>query len=110
MPGPFAPRTIELGGYVGVVEDGRLLAMAGERMAVPGHTEVSGVCTHPDARRRGYGAALTAHVAAGIQARGETPFLHVVAGNDGARRVYEQLGFTHRCDVGFAGVRPRTGP
>lgn len=105
-PGPFAPRTIELGGYVGVFDGGCLVAMAGRRMALPGFTEVSAVCTHPDARRRGYGAALTAMVARGIQAEGTTPFLHVVVGNDGARRVYEQLGFTHRRDVGFTALRP----
>ena len=70
--------------------------MAGERMHPPGFTEISAVCTHPDVRRRGLGAALTRHVAAAILERGETPFLHVAEGNDGARRIYEQLGFVTR--------------
>ena len=95
-PGPFRARTHELGPYVGVFQDDRLIAMAGERMHPPGFTEISAVCTHPDVRRRGLGAALTRHVAAAILERGETPFLHVAEGNDGARRIYEQLGFVTR--------------
>jgi ribosomal protein S18 acetylase RimI-like enzyme len=95
-PGPFRARTHELGPYVGVFHDDRLIAMAGERMHPPGFTEISAVCTHPDVRRRGLGAALTRHVAAAILERGETPFLHVAEDNDGARRIYEQLGFVTR--------------
>jgi ribosomal protein S18 acetylase RimI-like enzyme len=95
-PGPFRARTHELGPYVGVFHDDRLIAMAGERMHPPGFTEISAVCTHPDVRRRGLGAALTQHVAAAILERGETPFLHVEEGNDAARRIYEQLGFVTR--------------
>jgi ribosomal protein S18 acetylase RimI-like enzyme len=95
-PGPFRARTHELGPYVGVFQDDRLIAMAGERMHPPGFTEISAVCTHPDVRRRGLGAALTRYVAAVILERGETPFLHVAEDNDGARRIYQQLGFLTR--------------
>lgn len=99
-PGPFLARTVELGGYVGVRDgDGRLVAMAGERLALEGFTEVSAVCTHPDAQRRGLGAALTAEVSRAIAARGDIPFLHVAQANDQARRVYEALGFRLRCMV-----------
>lgn len=100
-PGPFLPRTVEMGAYHGVIEGGRLVAMAGERVRLDGYTEISAVCTHPDARRRGLAAALTRHVARGIAARGDTPFLHVAVGNDGARRVYEALGFRVRRVVDF---------
>jgi ribosomal protein S18 acetylase RimI-like enzyme len=99
QPGPFLPRTIELGRYLGVFEDGRLVAMAGERLDLDGYTEVSAVCTHPDARRRGLAAALTAEVCRGILARGDRPFLHVAEANDTARRVYEALGFRRRAMV-----------
>jgi ribosomal protein S18 acetylase RimI-like enzyme len=95
-PGPFLQRTHELGGFVGIRQDGRLVAMAGERMKLPGFTEVSGVCTHPEARGRGYAGVLSAIVAGRILARGETPFLHVYAGNHAAIRVYESLGFEER--------------
>lgn len=105
-PGPFRRRTIELGGYVGVFESGRLVAMAGQRMRTPTHTEISAVCTHPDARRRGLAAAVTAAVAGEILAAGSTPMLHVAASNDGARRIYEGLGFRTRTMITFAALRP----
>ncbi len=95
-PGPFGPRTIELGGYRGVRHNGRLAAMAGERMRVPGFTEISAVCTHPDFRGRGYAAALVAAVAQGILDRGETPFLHTRPENAAAVSVYRKLGFEVR--------------
>ncbi len=100
-PGPFRPRSLELGRYVGYKEHGRLLAMAGERLCPPGFTEISAVCTHPDARGRGLANALTAHVADGIRARGEVPFLHVKDDNRGAISVYDRLGFVIRRDVTF---------
>ena len=101
-PGPFARRTVELGGYLGVFEDGQLVAMAGERLHLPGFCEISAVCTRPDHRGRGLAAGLTALVARAIEARGEQPFLHHASDNDPARRVYESLGFEFRRTVGFA--------
>jgi predicted GNAT family acetyltransferase len=97
-PGPFFSRTHELGDFVGVKVDGRLAAMAGERLRPDGFTEVSGVCAHPDFRGRGYAARLMLHVAQAIRARGETPFLHSYADNAGAIGLYQALGFRFRCD------------
>ena len=97
-PGPFFRRTHQLGDFVGVKIDGRLAAMAGERMRPDGFTEVSGVCTHPDFRGRGYAARLMLQVAGAIQARGETPFLHSYADNAGAIALYQALGFRFRCE------------
>jgi predicted GNAT family acetyltransferase len=74
--------------------------MAGTRMAPPGFREVSAVCTHPDARGRGYAAGLTTLVAERILARGERPFLHHSADNP-ARRVYEALGFEFRVETAW---------
>jgi predicted GNAT family acetyltransferase len=101
-PGPFRPRTVELGDYWGVRDGGRLVAMAGERLRVPGWTELSAVCTHPGARGRGLAAALSAQVVRGILGRGDQAVLHVADGNDGARRLYERLGFSLRRQVHFA--------
>lgn len=98
-PGPFFGRTHQLGRFVGVRVDGRLAAMAGERMRLPGFTEVSAVCTDPAFRGRGYAAALTLEVGRRIQARGEAPFLHCYAGNTGAIRLYESLGFAFRTTI-----------
>jgi len=106
QPGPFRKRTIDLGRYLGIrTEDGRLVAMAGERLRMPGWTEVSAVCTDPEFRGKGLGARLTLAVAAGILARGELPFLHTVHDNDNAIRLYERLGFEHSGDVVFASFR-----
>ena len=104
-PGPWVSRTHELGGFFGVKVGGRLVAMAGERMKPPGFTEVSGVCTHPDHRGRGYAAQLMRAVASRILARGETPFLHVYPSNAGAIALYEALGFRLRRPVSMTVLR-----
>src|SRR5690606_17517536 len=104
-PGPFRPRTIEMGVYLGIRRDGRLVAMAGERLHPPGWTEISAVCTDPAFRRRGLATRLVRAVAAGIRARGETPFLHAAADNTEAIRLYESLGFRLRREVMFGTVR-----
>jgi predicted GNAT family acetyltransferase len=98
-PGPFYARTHELGDFVGVKHQGRLVAMAGERMKPDGFTEVSGVCTHPDHRGLGYAGALMRVVAGQILARGETPFLHSYAHNAGAIALYQSLGFEPRAEM-----------
>jgi predicted GNAT family acetyltransferase len=95
-PGPFQPRTITLGGYVGIKVDGRLAAMAGERLQLEGYTEISAVCTHPDFQGRGYAQALIATVANRLLEKGITPFLHTGMDNYRAIRLYEALGFQHR--------------
>ncbi|MGH6781849.1 MAG: GNAT family N-acetyltransferase [Sphingomonadaceae bacterium] len=95
-PGPFATRTHELAEFLGVKQDVKLVAMAGERMRPAGFAEVSGVCTHPDHRGQGYAGGLMRAVAERIRARGETPFLHVYPSNTGAIALYEALGFVLR--------------
>jgi predicted GNAT family acetyltransferase len=95
-PGPFGTATHHLGQFIGVKVDGRLVAMAGERMKVDGFSEVSGVCTHPDFQGRGYARMLSHAVAKRIFDRGETPFLHAFESNIAAVGLYEKLGFTVR--------------
>jgi GNAT superfamily N-acetyltransferase len=101
-PGPFRERTIELGPFFGIFQSGRLLAMAGQRTHLPQFVEVSAVCTHPDARGRGYARMLIATVMDEIRQRGKTPFLHSFAHNHSAIRVYESLGFTLRRNLELA--------
>jgi ribosomal protein S18 acetylase RimI-like enzyme len=101
-PDPFRAKTHTLGRFVGVREQGDLIAMAGERMQTDDFVEVSGICTHPDHRGRGLAAALTRVVTDRILREGRTPFLHAYAANTGAISVYRKLGFVYRCDVTHA--------
>lgn len=98
-PGPWGPATHRYGPFFGVRENGRLLAMAGQRMLMPGMAEVSGVATWADCRGRGLARALIGHVMREMVARGETPFLHSYADNAGAIALYESLGFRIRRQV-----------
>ncbi|MFD5518791.1 GNAT family N-acetyltransferase [Streptomyces sp. NPDC127066] len=105
QPGPFEPRTVELGTYLGIRREGALVAMAGERLHPPGWTEISAVCTDPGHRGEGLATRLILAVAHGIRERGETPFLHTAASNTGAIRLYELLGFRLRRRVRFMAAR-----
>lgn len=104
-PGPFLPRTVELGTYLGIRHGGALVAMAGERLHPPGWTEISAVCTDPDFRGKGLAGRLVLAVAHGVRERGETPFLHTSAANTGAIRLYEALGFRLRRTTRFMAAR-----
>ena len=92
-PGPFGPRTLEMGDYFGVFDDGRLVAMAGERMEVGSLREISGICTHPDFQGRGLARKLTLKLVHREMSRGLTPYLHVMSHNAPARALYEKIGF-----------------
>lgn len=93
FPGYFRPRTGTLGRYLGIHQDGRLVALSGERMYLGDCREVSAVCTHPDYRGLGYAALLMQHIMFGMQEQGQTPFLHVGAANKKAQALYQALGF-----------------
>lgn len=108
-PGPFRRHTMRLGTYLGIRDGGALVALAGERLRVPGFTEISAVCTDPAYRGRGLAGRLSLAVAAGIQARGDVPFLSALATNTSAIHLYERLGFTVRREVKFGGFRTPPG-
>jgi ribosomal protein S18 acetylase RimI-like enzyme len=97
-PGPYAPNVLELGTYVGIKENGKLIAMAGERVKPDGFTEVSLVCTHPDYRGKGYAKSLSGVIIENIMDRRDVPFLNVMAQNIAAIKLYEKLGFTTRVE------------
>jgi ribosomal protein S18 acetylase RimI-like enzyme len=101
QPGPFEQRTIECGVYLGIRIDGRLVAMAGERVRPPGYSEISGVATHPDYRRLGLARQVVQEVADVVIERGDTPFMHVLRQNTVALQLYESLGFTTRRPMVF---------
>lgn len=104
-PGPFTSRTYELGGYVGVRHQGRLIAMAGERMRPVGWGEISAVATHPDHRGQGLAERLVRVVVSRIFDRGDAPLLHTSTDNANAIRLYEAMGFTIRRETRFLATR-----
>jgi ribosomal protein S18 acetylase RimI-like enzyme len=105
-PGPFRAQTGRLGGFLGIRVEGRLAAMAGQRMSLDGFAEVSAVCTHPEFRGRGFAQAVVGAVAREVHAAGRVPFLTAFETNIGAIRVYEQVGFVERRRFELAVVRP----
>ncbi len=96
FPGYFRPRTYAMGDYFGVRHNGILIAMAGERMSMPGYQEISAVCTHPDFRGQGHAERLIRRLISNMWKRGTTPFLHVGDENEKAKRLYEKSGFVER--------------
>jgi len=104
-PGPFRPRTFELGRYIGIRRDGCLIAMAGERLHPEGWTEISAVATDVEYRGQGLASRLVLDVAFHIQERGDRALLHAAATNVGAIAVYERLGFVLRRHTTFSFVR-----
>jgi GNAT superfamily N-acetyltransferase len=104
-PGPFQRRTIELGAFFGIFHGDRLMAMSGQRLNLPGFVEVSAVCTHPEARGRGYAPALMARVMEHIRAQAKTPMLHSFSNNTPAIAVYRSLGFVFRRSFQLAVLR-----
>jgi GNAT superfamily N-acetyltransferase len=105
-PGPFGIRTPELGEYFGYFEGDALIAMAGERMHAGSMREISGICTHPNFQGRGLARKLTLKLVRRQMQRGETPFLHVVSTNTGARALYEKLGFRNYLETVVRVISP----
>ncbi|HEU0307585.1 MAG TPA: GNAT family N-acetyltransferase [Lysobacter sp.] len=104
-PHYFRARTMEMGRYFGIYQEGRLAAIIGERLGTDAYTEMSAICTHPDFNGRGYARRLTAMLTNDTLQRGRTPFLHVSHENARAKQLYEQIGFRHRRDIGFWSLR-----
>jgi predicted GNAT family acetyltransferase len=106
-PGPFTLKAQSLGTFWGIRIDGRLAAMAGQRMRQPDFAELSGLCTHPDFQGRGFGTLLFRFVAGEISARDEAVYLHAYATNTTAITLYERLGFKLRCTMNLQAVKRR---
>jgi ribosomal protein S18 acetylase RimI-like enzyme len=106
-PGPFGPRTIEFGHYHGIFDNGKLVAMTGQRLHLPNLTEISAVCTHPDHLGKGYAAALMLHQLNLIHSQGQQAFLHVRDDNSRAIALYERLGFKVQRSMNFYFMKRR---
>ena len=103
-PGPYKQRTIQLGRYIGIRREGKLVAMAGERLKTTGFTEISAVCTHPDWRNHGFASELVSLMVQHIRDAGDTPILHTGSANTPAISVYRNLGFTLRRELWVSAV------
>ncbi|KQY31874.1 GNAT family N-acetyltransferase [Rhizobium sp. Root483D2] len=103
-PGPFTLRAQSLGSFWGIKQDGRLVAMAGERLRQPGYVELSGVCTHPDVRGQGLGRLMSLYVAGVESARGQRVYLHSYATNTAAISLYASIGFKLRSEMQVAAL------
>lgn len=101
QPGFYKDHTANLGSYYGIRVEGKLVAMAGERLKMTGFTEVSAVCTRPDYKGKGFAAQLVAVVCENMIAQNITPFLHVLSSNLRAIELYERLGFVKRRSIPF---------
>lgn len=107
QPGYYHPDTRQLGDYYGIRRDGRLIAMAGERIRLTGFSELSAICTHPDFTGHGYAQQLIAWLCRRQARAGINPFLHVALSNERALRLYIHLGFRHRREIAFRRVRKK---
>jgi GNAT superfamily N-acetyltransferase len=101
----FRPRTMELGRYFGIYQQGQLAAIVGERLGMDAYQEISAVCTHPDFVGRGYARRLLALLSNDNLERGRMPFLHVSHRNQRAKSLYEQIGYRHRRDMELWSLR-----
>ena len=104
-PHYFRSRTMDLGRYFGIYQDGRLAAMIGERLGTDTHQEMSAICTHPDFNGRGYARRLTAMLSNDTLRHGRMPYLHVSHENLRAKQLYEQLGYRHRRNIPFSALQ-----
>ncbi|GAB3731999.1 GNAT family N-acetyltransferase [Luteimonas pelagia] len=108
-PHYFRERTMDLGRYFGIREDGRLSAMIGERLGTAAATELSAICTDPACTGRGLARRLMAHLANDLLARRHLPFLHVAQHNTRAVALYERVGFRRRRTIPFFALRRVAG-
>ncbi len=105
LPGYYKPGTRQMGDYYGIRQNNKLVAMAGERIKLPGLTEISAVVTDPAFTGRRYAQQLVTEVVNKNFAQGITTFLHTGAGNERAIKIYEYLGFVNRRIINFTKIK-----
>lgn len=92
----LCPRIQKLGQFLGVREEGKLVAMGGLRLHLPGYREITTVATLPEREGRGYATAIVRSLIERIRSRGDRPFLTVRTDNTRAIEIYRRLGFKER--------------
>jgi ribosomal protein S18 acetylase RimI-like enzyme len=92
----LCPRIQKLGQFLGVREEGKLVAMGGLRLHIAGYREITTVATRPGHEGRGYATAVVRALVERVRLRGERPFLTVRTDNTRAIEIYRRLGFKER--------------
>jgi ribosomal protein S18 acetylase RimI-like enzyme len=92
----LCPRIQKLGQFLGIREDGKLVAMGGLRLHLPGYREITTVATLPEHEGRGYATVIVRALIERIRSRGDRPFLTVRSDNTRAVEIYHRLGFKER--------------
>lgn len=100
MPGYYQKRTFEMGSYVGIFKEGKLVSIAGQRLQTDDWIEVSAIVTHPEHTRKGYAKQLTSYITEEILKANKHPILHTNKGNS-AIGLYEKLGYTLTRDMNW---------
>jgi ribosomal protein S18 acetylase RimI-like enzyme len=96
----FLPTMVEHGHFVGIEDDGVLVAAAGTHVASKerGVAALGAILTRPGYRGRGLGLAVIEGLCARLIPHYETVGLNVAASNAAAISLYERIGFTARFD------------
>jgi ribosomal protein S18 acetylase RimI-like enzyme len=91
----FHAGLLDSGAYLGIAEDGDLVASAGIHVLdrIGGVAAIGNVVTDPQARRRGLGRAVVASLCHHLLAEVPTVGLNVAVDNTPARCLYASLGF-----------------
>jgi ribosomal protein S18 acetylase RimI-like enzyme len=92
----LCPRIQKLGPFLGIREEGKLVAMGGLRLHIAGYREITTVATLPGHEGRGYATAIMHALIERIRERGERPFLTARTDNTRAVEIYRRLGFRER--------------
>jgi len=92
----LCPRIQKLGPFLGIREQGKLVAMGGLRLHIAGYREITTVATLPGHEGRGYATAIMHALIERIRERGEHPFLTARTDNTRAVEIYRRLGFRER--------------
>lgn len=95
----LCPRIQKLGPFLGVREEGKLVAMGGLRLHIAGYREITTVATLPSHEGRGYATAIVRGLVERVRSRGDRPFLTVRTDNTRAIEIYRRLGFKERTQL-----------
>ncbi len=100
-PSFYIPEHIDSGVYRGIVEGGRLLAVAGTHVVSrqEGVAVVGNVFTHPDARGKGFATSATSAVTEALLDYCDHVVLTVDPNNTPAVAAYARLGYREVCQL-----------